>query len=257
MKKSFIEFLGTGGARYVIASQLRSSAGIYLHMCGKNIIIDPGPGTLVKMAASKPCIDVRNLDALMLTHSHIDHSNDLNVLIDAMTAGGIKKQGVVYAPADCIKGVNSVLLEYLRNFPQDIITLQENKTYQLDKLQFRTSLKHKHPVETYGLIFEAEGKTIGFLVDTGYFKELSGSYSNLDILVINTVLSQTHVTASARHLSAEDLGVLIPDLNPKKVIMTHFGTRMIEANPYALAKRLSDKTAIDVIAASDGLRIYL
>ena len=61
---SFIKFLGTAGARFVVARQLRSSAGIFLKFQSKNIILDPGPGTLARCASSRPSIDASELDAV-------------------------------------------------------------------------------------------------------------------------------------------------------------------------------------------------
>ena len=53
-KNNYIKFLGTAGARFVVARQLRSSAGIWMNVEGDNILIDPGPGTLVKCFSSRP-----------------------------------------------------------------------------------------------------------------------------------------------------------------------------------------------------------
>jgi len=92
-----IKFLGTAGARFVVARQLRASAGVFIKMKGSNIILDPGPGTLVRCAKSKPPIDIAALDAVILSHAHIDHTNDANILIDAMTGGGLKKRGILFA----------------------------------------------------------------------------------------------------------------------------------------------------------------
>jgi outer membrane murein-binding lipoprotein Lpp len=65
--RNFIKFLGTDGARFVMARQLRSSAGVYISMKNKNIILDPGPGTLVKLASSKPRIDVEKKHRIRIT----------------------------------------------------------------------------------------------------------------------------------------------------------------------------------------------
>lgn len=254
MSEAFIKFLGTGGARYVVARQVRSSAGIFLHAHGQNVIIDPGPGTLARCAKSRPAIDVTGLDAIILTHSHIDHSSDVNVLIDAMTAGGEKRKGRVYAPRECLEGEDKVLFNYLTHFPDEIVTLKESETYQLGELSFYTSVRHRHPAETYGLIFTIMGKRVGFLVDTGYFEGLVESYAEADILVVNTVLRTHHPGASDRHLSFEDLRGLIDLLRPGKVVMTHFGMRMLRDRPPVLAEELSKETGIEIVAASDGLR---
>jgi ribonuclease BN (tRNA processing enzyme) len=98
-----IKFLGTAGARVVVARQLRSSAGTFIQLNGTKILLDPGPGTLVRMAGSKPTLDASKLDAIILTHRHIDHSTDINVMIEAMSEGGFRKRGVVFAPQDSLE----------------------------------------------------------------------------------------------------------------------------------------------------------
>ncbi|MBD3286923.1 MBL fold metallo-hydrolase [candidate division WOR-3 bacterium] len=253
----YIKFLGTGGARYVVAKQLRYSAGIFLHACGQNVMIDPGPGTLVRMAKSKPRIDIENITAVIATHSHIDHINDINILIDAMTEGGDKKRGRLFAPRECLEGEDAVIFSYLRNFPEDIVTLEEKTSYEIGDLKFTTSIRHRHTAETYGLIFSIEGKKVSFLPDTGFFDGLRESYAQSDVLIVNTVLRSFKPGASERHLSFDDLETLIELLSPGKLAMTHFGMGMLKARPWELAQELSGRSGIEVIAASDGMRLDL
>lgn len=250
-----IKFLGTAGARYVVAKQLRYSAGIFIKIKDKNIILDPGPGTLVRCAKSRPPIDVTTIDAIILSHAHIDHTNDANILIDAMTEGGLKKGGTLFAPKDCLFGRNAVILNYLRDFLEDIKILEENKKYQIGDLTFNTSIKHRHPVETYGIIFDFNGKKISFLVDTNYFPELIESYKNSYILVINVVRYKPHKSSKVMHLSIRDAKEIISKIRPEKTILTHFGWSMIRAKPWEVAERLTSELGVEVIAASDGMSL--
>jgi len=253
----FIKFLGTAGARFVVAKQLRSSAGVYIRMKGKNIILDPGPGTLVRCAKSKPAIDVTKLDAIILTHAHIDHSNDVNILIDAMTGGGLKRRGILFAPEECIHGENAVVLPYLRSYSQDIVILKDNKKYNIDTLSFSTSGKHQHQVETYGVMFDHDGRRISFMVDTKYFPDLIKDYEDSDILVMNVVRSTPHESGQVMHLCIDDVKEILSRINPGKAILTHFGMTMLKAKPWVLANELSDELGIEVIAASDGMTMEL
>ena len=97
MKK--IKFLGTAGARIVMIKQLRSSGGLWLNLEDTRILIDPGPGSLVRCLKSRPRLDPTQLDAIILTHKHLDHSGDVNVMIEAMTGGGFKKKGSFFCPS--------------------------------------------------------------------------------------------------------------------------------------------------------------
>ncbi|MBU1999212.1 MAG: MBL fold metallo-hydrolase, partial [Candidatus Omnitrophica bacterium] len=122
----FIKFLGTAGARFVMIKQLRASAGLWISCQGTNVIIDPGPGSIVHCAKSRPKLDPSKLDAVILTHRHLDHCGDVNVMIEAMTEGGFKKRGLVFCPQDALEG-DPVIFKYLRNFPKEIIVLKKNK----------------------------------------------------------------------------------------------------------------------------------
>ena len=43
-----VRFLGTGGARFVVAKQIRASGGMWMRFGETQIHIDPGPGALVR-----------------------------------------------------------------------------------------------------------------------------------------------------------------------------------------------------------------
>ncbi len=252
-----IKFLGTAGARFVVARQLRSSAGVFITMKGTNIILDPGPGTLVKCAKSKPRIDVTKLDAIILTHAHIDHTNDVNILIDAMTGGGLRKRGTLFAPRECIDGENAVVLRYLRDFMKDIIILGEDQLYGIGDLRFSTSVRHKHPVETYGISLDFHGRKISFMVDTRYFPDLIESYKGAHLLVMNVVRYNPHESGEVMHLCIDDVREILANIRPHRAILTHFGMTMLRAKPWELSRKLTEELGVDVIVASDGMTCEL
>ncbi len=255
--ESYIKFLGTAGARFVVAKQLRSSGGTFICAEGKNIILDPGPGTLVRCASSRPPIDVTKVDALLLTHAHIDHSNDVNVLIDAMTDGGLKRRGILFAPRECLEGENTVVLRYLRNYLHDIIILESQDEYHLDSLKFYTSVRHDHPVETYGVKLDISSKLVAFLVDTKFFPQLVESYRDAYILVANVVRHRPDPSRDIRHLNVDDARKVLSSIRPAKAVLTHFGMTMIRAKPHLVAQELSRELGLDIVAASDGMRLEI
>ncbi len=254
---NYLKILGTAGARFVVAHQLRSSAGTYIHWKGTQLILDPGPGTLVRCAKSRPPIDVEKLDAVILTHSHIDHSTDVNVLLDAMTSGGLKKRGALFAPRDCLEGENAVVLSYLHQCVEKITVLEARQDYHWQDIRFTTSPRHDHPVETYGIIFDFEGRKVSFLVDTQYFPELLDSYRHSEILILNVVRFKPHPSGEVKHLCVDDVKTILNELRPQKAILTHFGMTMLRARPHEVAQQLSRETGVPVVAASDGMTVAL
>ncbi|MFH0790788.1 MAG: MBL fold metallo-hydrolase [Candidatus Omnitrophota bacterium] len=247
----FIKFLGTAGARFVMIKQLRSSGGLWVSAGGTNVLIDPGPGSIVRCAASKPKLDPSGLDGIILTHRHLDHSGDINVMIEAMTEGGFKKKGVVFCPSDCL-GEDNVILKYVKGFPEKIELLLPNHVYRVNNFEFQTSLPHIHRVETYGLKFKIKDTTISLLTDTKYFEGLADFYKT-DILIICVVLFEPRPDID--HLCLADVESLISQTKPKKAILTHFGMSMLKAKPHIQVKELSNKLGIEVLAAYDGMSL--
>jgi phosphoribosyl 1,2-cyclic phosphodiesterase len=247
----FIKFLGTAGARFVMIKQLRASGGIWVSSKRKNVLIDPGPGSIVRCATSRPKLDPSKLDAIILTHRHLDHSGDINVMIEAMTEGGFKKRGVVFCPKDALDQ-DPIILEHTRSFPERIEILEEDKIYKVGEFEFCTSMKHIHPVETYGLKFEIKNTSVSLLTDTKYFKELVDFYKT-DILIICVVFFEPR--PGIDHLNLLDVESLIKDIKPKKTILTHFGMTMLKAKPHIKAEELTKRLGIEVVAAYDGMTL--
>lgn len=253
----FIKFLGTAGARFVVARQMRASGGVYISAKGRNIILDPGPGTLIRCAASRPKIDVTRLDAIILTHAHIDHSNDVNILIDALCEGGLKRRGTLFATRECLEGENAVVLKYLRGFLQEVAILEADRQYRVGELTFSTSIRHQHPVETYGVKLDMDGRRVSFMVDTKYFPELVKSYQDSSVLIMNVVRFKPHESGEVMHLCIDDVKEIVSSIKPQKAIMTHFGMTMLRARPHDLARALTEELGVLIMAASDGMRVEI
>ncbi len=246
-----ITFLGTAGARFVVIHQFLASGGAWLNLGGTQILFDPGPGCLVQAAKRK--LDPAKLDAIILSHRHLDHSGDINIMIEAMTEGGTKRRGTVFTPADALDQ-DPVILSYLRSYPQSIQVLSEGGSYEVNDVSFRTPVRHKHQVETYGFIFQTRRHTFSWITDTRYFDDLASNYEG-DLLVINVVRFKSG--APLNHLSLPEVKSIIEEVRPKTAILTHFGMTMWRARPWELAEELGREIGIGVIAARDGLKFDL
>jgi ribonuclease BN (tRNA processing enzyme) len=246
-----ITFLGTAGARFVVTKQFLASGGAWLNFGGTEILLDPGPGCLVHSAKRR--LDASKLKAIILSHKHLDHSGDINVMIEAMTEGGRKQRGVVFAPSDALNE-GAVILPYLRSFPQKIDILSEGGSYSIEGISFETPVKHRHTVETYGFVFKTSRHTLSWITDTKYFDKLP-SYYRAELLIINVVLLEPR--DGVDHLSIPEARQIIVEAKPKAAILTHFGMSIWRAKPWELAQRMSDDTGIKVIAARDGMRFDL
>jgi ribonuclease BN (tRNA processing enzyme) len=219
-----ITFLGTGGARVVMARQVLATGGIWLELEGTQISLDPGPGALVHATYRK--LDPANLNGIIISHRHLDHCGDGNVMVEAMTAGGLKKKGSVFTPSDAL-GSDGVILRYLHHYVDEIVILREKTKYHLGKICFETSMRHRHGVETYGFIFEGKKHVISYIPDTVYFDEVAKFYRG-NILIICVLLMER---SKVQHLSLPDVKEIVTQIKPEVVLLTHFGMNLMRANP--------------------------
>jgi phosphoribosyl 1,2-cyclic phosphodiesterase len=251
--EGFVKFLGTGGARFVASTQVRATGGLWLNYRSTNLYIDPGPGAIVKVRASEEGLDPASLDGIVITHKHLDHANDVNIMIEAMTDGGFHKKGTLFCPEDALGG-DTVVLSYVRSYLDGVVFLKPREEYNLKEIKFNTPVRHVHPVETYGVMFHLN-KTVGLISDTRYFNGLPDFYK-ADYLIVNVLrVDPIEKQEIVEHLAVDDFVRIIKRVKPEIAIMTHFGMSMVKANPDLVAEKLSKETGINVIAAYDGMKV--
>jgi ribonuclease BN (tRNA processing enzyme) len=253
-----ITFLGTGAGRFMITSQRLASGGIWINLAGTQLLVDPGPGCIVRVTDRK--LDAQKLSAIILSHRHLDHSADTNIMVEAMTRGGHNQHGMLFAPSDAL-GKEPVIYTFLKNYLDEVVILEEGGTYNVDNVSFSTPIRHIHRPETYGIIFKAGNRTFSYIADTRFFEELPGYYEG-DLLIINVVFVESRPDTGnpllpTAHLAISDAEEIIRAIKPKMAIITHFGQRMWELDPQSTARMMTERTGIKVIAASDGMQFKL
>jgi len=250
-----ILFLGTGGARFVVARQIRASGGMWMRFGNTQIHVDPGPGALVRALSHVPPCNPRELCAIVLSHKHLDHSNDVNVMIEAMTSGGFNSRGAVLAPIDAIEGEH-VVLPYAQRFVERVEVLRERAgPYRIGEVELKTSIRHQHAVDTFGLHFTYEGRTVSYLPCGKFFDGLIDDYRAHapDVLVINVLRYKDSMDVD--HLTFDQAREVIRGVRPGVAVLQHFGTKMLEQIPPRLARELERELGLRVIAAHDGFTL--
>jgi len=240
--------MGTAGARFMVAKQVAASGGLFIEDNGTRLSLDPGPGAVVQYAARK--VDLTTLDAIVVSHRHLDHAGDVNVMVEAMTDGGFAHRGMLFCPSDALDE-DPVVLKYLRRFPREIVRLAPDTTYSVNGLSFTTSGRHVHQVETYGFRF---GDRLGWITDSAYYDGIAEQH-RANVMLIHTIL--LHCRPELPHLCVEDAERIIRDARPKIAFLTHYGMAVWRANPQQIAADMSQRLGIDVRAAVDGLSIEL
>ncbi len=239
-----LTFLGTGGGRFVILSQRRYSGGIWLDI-GQRIILDPGPGSLIRaLQYGKRC---DKLDAVFVSHKHLDHYNDAEIMMEAMTAGMKKKHGTLVISGPALEYIS----EYHRSMA-DIITPKNNEKFKINELEIQAIPTYNH-FEGIGFKFFTSDGIITYTSDTGFHEDLIGNYKNSKILILNVIFPTGK--SSDAHLNTMDAIRIVKEAKPEIAIIQHFGMRMLNSNPYLEAKKIEMESGVETIAARDGMAI--
>lgn len=217
------------------------------------IHVDPGPGALVRALTHLPPCNPRELAGIILSHKHLDHANDVNVMIEAMTSGGFRRRGVLLAPEDALTG-EAVVFPYAQRFVERVeIARERSGPYRIGEVDVRTSIRHVHSVDTYGLHFTYDGRVVSYLPCGRYFEGLVEDYASHrpDVLITNVLRYRDSMDVD--HFTFEDAKRVFAAVRPRVAVMQHFGTKMLEQDPGRLARELEDALDLRVIAAYDNM----
>ncbi len=242
-----IILLGTGGGRIVVFQGIRSSGGMIIKFKNKILHVDPGPGALKGLLKNK--IYPNKLDAVWITHKDLDHTGELNIIIEGMTEGGFKKKGILFTPEEVIR--DGILLDYLKDYLSEIKIIKPLNEYKFEDLKINTSPLHNHRgTECFGFVIK--DASFGYLVDTKPDEKILNFYKNLDTLLVNCVLLEPK--ENVYHISLKDIPFVYEITKPKRLIISHFGMRLLKYGYKNIQNFLKEKN-IPFVLAYDNMKI--
>ncbi len=246
-------FLGTSGDPIAVSKQLRKSHGILLRLGEVVFFLDPGPGS-VSDAISKG-LNLRELSAVVLSHRHLNHAGDANAAISAMTLGGLDKRGVLIASKELVDGNEQkppVIDPFFKKAVERILFIEDKKKLGVGDVDI-VAEKLIHDDESFGFKFFSHSICFGYISDTEYFSGLIERFKGTDVLMMN-VQNPFDISTPYR-LNAEDAVKIINGIKPSLVILTHFGSKMLHADPIIVTREIRKKVESEIIMAKDGLVI--
>lgn len=250
-----ITFLGSGGGRIVVAHQLRGTGGFVINLENTQIHVDPGPGALLN--ANKYSVDPTKTDIVFVSHNHLDHVNDVNALIDAITLGGAKSpKGVLISTKEVISDrKTSWVNPFYRKLLSNCFEVEVGDKIKSNNISFEIT-PTEHDIQCVGFLLKSSrGMKIGYTADTSYFTDLYKNFKGVDLLVLNVLRPGKDVWKT--HFSSKDVVRLLKKVTPELAIIQHFGAKMIRSDPIYEARWIQKETGVRTIAATDGLSIGL
>ena len=238
-----LQVLGSGGPEL---GDKRASSSYLIWVKGKALLlIDSGAGSSLNFEKSGAKFE--DLDAVVFTHLHVDHSADFPAFIKASFFTPRARDLAVYGPAgnDLMPATSEFVekllgdqgaFRYLNNYVnrseesefhlQTVDVPLENKvqTYQLSKnLSVSAISVHHGPVPAIAWRVNVFDCSITFSGD------MSNSYQSLailagdsDILVMNNAIPESAEGVATRlHMRPSEIGKIASNAGAKRVVLSH------------------------------------
>ena len=248
-------FLGTGGGRFATITQKRRTGGIRIISDTLNMHLDPGPGALIYSLNTG--LNPQKIKEVFVSHAHPDHYGNAEVLIEAMTRGMTKKRGILAASHSVLLGnevCGPAISQYHLRRPKKVIETKPGTAFNIGKVKIiTTEARHTDP-DTVGLRLKIpDFGDIAYTSDSEFFDGIKNFYDGVRLLIFCVMRPSGEPWRG--HMTTNDAITMLGEIKPEKVVITHFGMRMIFRGPTREAKLIEQKTGVPTIAAVDGMRI--
>jgi ribonuclease BN (tRNA processing enzyme) len=253
----WLQVLGSGGPEL---DDGRASSGYVIWHDGKaRFLVDMGGGSLLRFEQSGASLN--DLDAILLSHFHADHSNDLPALIKASYFSGRNRDLPLYGPSGNTLmpsatafvqrlfgpgGVYRYLGDYLdgtesyRLLPHDVEAT--GKAAQLVPADARYRLTavpvHHGPVPALAWRVELAGKTLVFSGDMNNGNDtLSALARDADLLVAHHAIpEEARGVARNLHMPPSVIGQIAARAQVKQLVLSHRMKRNLGREPASSAQ---------------------
>lgn len=221
MTKFTVTTIGTGNA---LPDAERGPTSQLIRYGETSVVVDLGSGALQKIA--KAGVSVFELDALVLSHAHIDHIADTLPLLFALSVLKMKREKPLQVFAsektlEYIRGVQGVFGEWLAAPAENVEwhTIAPHQEYDVAGIKLVTGTV-KHTESSVALRFEVpDGRKLAIPGDTAPHEPLHDFVRGVDALVIEC--GNPSGVENEVHLSPQSLRDLLAITQPGKAIVTH------------------------------------
>lgn len=212
----------------------------YLLRCGKTTVwLDAGPGTLSNLQSH---VALEELDAVVISHQHVDHWSDLEHLAVACKWVVRRPPVPLYCEFDLVASMRSGAGDAMTWAP-----IGPEAEVTVGELTFTFS-RTDHPVDTLAVRADGLGRSLGYSADSGPGWGLSELGEGLDLALCEaTFLSD--MEGSLPHMSARQAGHSARAAGVDRLVITHLWPR---TDRLAAAAEAADAFGAGVVVAATG-----
>ncbi len=232
----------------------RPSSGYLIQTDLMTVWLDCGTGTF---AALQEHIDPTSVDAIIISHEHVDHCVDVLPFSYARRYGHPDLPAVpVYAPASVFERFEALIGRKGSAVFDALDFHRVDRSTELEIGDLQVSFfPANHPVPTVAVRIATEQGSVVYTADTGVAEGMATWAEGADLLLAEaSYLGAPQDKPWPHHLTASEAGQLAASTNAGRLVLTH----LWPTNDADVAtKEASEVFDGDVIAATPGMIIEL
>ena len=186
---------------------------------GGRILVDIGPSTVRRLLEFG--YSLSQVDAIILTHFHVDHSSDLSTFLFASNFDlSPRRNPLLIAGGRGIRRFVSGLMHlypWVRPKGYRLSVLSLKRPFTFSSL-IVDSLPVNHNKESIAIRIEEQGKVLVISGDTDFSKNLMKLAKGCDLLVAECSFPERKVEG---HMNLPVLSRIVERASPKTVVLTH------------------------------------
>ena len=187
---------------------------------GTKILLDMGNGSIGSL---QRYTDLYDLDAVLISHLHVDHFVDLCSYYVALKYRPAGPAGpvVVYGPADTGRRIAAAYgLRAPESLSEGFEVRDHEPQYRIGPFTITTSLM-VHPVEAYGIRVSAGGASLAYSGDTGPTDRLVDLAKDADVALFEASFLEGADNPTDLHLTALEAAEHAQRAQAGQLILTH------------------------------------
>ena len=249
--------LGSGTS---IPHPARCSAAYWLEIENHNVLLDVSADAPHRMAQEN--LDWTNLDAIWISHLHLDHCGGLAPLLfttrSAPQTQARRKPLTIFGTLGFKKLLHAIdeannyrLLD--QPFPLHLIEVEAGAEFEIVPGVASRTLSTPHTKESQAIrLTDKSGATIVYTSDTGVSEDLTAFANGADLLLIEASFYENKPIAT--HLELRDAMQIAAACNPGKVVLCHLYSHWDGIDLAGKAKALWPGETLEAV---DGLRLEI
>ncbi len=215
-----------------------ATSSYLLQVHGKNILLDLGAGAFSRLCEY---IKPEEIDVIILSHFHLDHTSDIGVLIyyyQVLSSVKQIKKPLVFCPEG-----GGPLCETVISCPYfDVNVVMGGEISMVGDVDF-DFLPMRHPVESVGVKITCEGKTFAYTGDTNVCESLDDIYAGSDLVLADGAFLLKDWSELKPHLSVEHI-VELTNKYGNKSIISHINPKYTDEELQNAIVKAGDKCLI-------------